>query len=235
MLRTLMFLALLAMAVPAWADVTGRFRGPDGVIVTVEVDEGGMSRVGAEGAADHTLFDDSDGYVVTTEAGAKAVVRLSDLRAVTLAEIGELLGMPAETPAEETDSRRRWVAAGEAVVDGRTGTEYRLPEEALPEGQKIVLSDDARLAPLGLAWSRVLFLMPSPFGPFGPEADPGMRQLGAMMETRAPLQLGEISLVSASFDDIDPARFALPAAPLSREQVAAMMEARRQRDQASGD
>ena len=224
MLRTLTLLALISLSAPAWADVTGRYRGPDGAVMTVEVDDTGVSRVGREGSAEYTLLDGSDGFIVTTEGGEAKVLRLSDFQAVMREAFGGLFDGAAETPAGESGPAVRWAPAGAATVEGRTGTEYRLAEAPTPDGERIVLSDDPQLVPLGRAWSRAFRLLPA-FGPFGPGAS--ITALGATLETHGPLQLGDIRLVGASFDDIDPARFVLPAQPLTREQIAAMMEARR--------
>ena len=233
MLRILISLGLLAAAAPAAADVTGHYRvGASPETLTIEVNEAGIVRFGADGADVYTLLDGTDGFAVTTEAGVTEVVRLSDLKAVVEDEFRQMLGSVPETPAQAPGEP--WQTIGPASVHGRTGVEYRPPNETLHEGERIVLSDDAQLAPLGLAWSRAFDLMPSFGGMLGPAATPNIQRLREMLQTKAPLQLGGILLVSASQDEIEPDRFVLPAAPLTREQVAAMMERRRRQAEPEG-
>jgi hypothetical protein len=90
----------------------------------------------------------------------------------------------------------------------------------------MVLSDDVRLAPLGRAWSRAFASIPNFGGMFGPAATPAVRELGVLLAGHAPLQLGAIRLVDVSFDTVEPSRFTLPSAPLSREQVAERLRPR---------
>jgi hypothetical protein len=54
-----------------------------------------------------------------------------------------------------------------------------------------------------------------------------LAQMQALLDSGAPLQFGPARLDTVETGPIDPARFALPAAPATREQVRALMNRQR--------
>ena len=227
MLKPLLFLSFLLCAAPAAADVTGRYRNGDQTI-TIEVNDAGLTRLGQDGGDSYTIFNGDEGFVVSNEDGGIVVMRWSDMVAVLDVEVARLLGEAPEPVAEPQESPNTWQSMGPATVEGRAGVEYSFPGETMAAGDTIVLSEDARLAPLGRAWARAFALMPSFGSLLGRTEAPATQQLIVLLADRGPLQLGRIRLIDAAFETIDSGRFALPGEPLSRDEVAAQFRHRMQ-------
>jgi len=225
-LRSILVVAVMLAASPASADVTGRYTGPGGGIVTVEVDEDGSVRFQPEGADNYQLFRGGEGYVVELYDGGPVVMRWADLTAHYNAELAEVVGGDVAATEAEAPAETMLVPAGSTTVEGREGKSY-VPRDAIPaSAPAIVISSDPALRPLGQAWQAVIARMPTFGMMLTGNPDAVTRELSALFGTGAPLQLAEIRLIGASQDDVPAERFALPAEPLNREQLAEFLRAR---------
>lgn len=226
MLRSASVALCLLWAAPAAADVTARYTDGNGVIVILEADDSGAARFGAEGAPTYQIFTADDGFIIESQDRQSRVIRWADLAAYYDAEMARLTGRPPQETRRKP-SPPRLASAGTVTIEGRDGTEYLARGEPAPAGQRIVISTDPALTPVGRVFARLFQLAPTFGRVLTGRADDLTIELGALVAGGAPLQLGAMRLVDVSFAPVPAERFVLPAPPLSREATAAALRAGR--------
>lgn len=239
-MRPGLLLALLAMAcasTPAMADVSARYRIPGGQMILIEASDEGNGRFTPEGdgaQGGYAVFTPNDSFLVFTEAGVTRVMRFADFRAALDAMVERMLAnidgaesVDAPQPAPAVPAEPRLVAGGRSEVNGRSGTLYR---DRAAEGNMgdFVISDDPALAPVGRIFAKTMIETPMFGDLIGGAAADWKRELAALLDKGAPLRLGEVSLESMTSDQIPAARFALPSAPISREEFERLVLKRQQ-------
>ena len=202
-------LALIAVVVPACAcaDVTAVYRRPGATSgTTVEVASDGSVRVD-DGPDGYRLWRGGRGYQVTAGPGGPRVWRVSDIAA---ARAG------ANSPGHH---QQPWVPLGPVIIAGRTGFRYKIRgAETNPGASSLVISQDPALAALGEAFRR-LDAMTSALFPGEDSVERTSRR--RLLSTGAPISYYDQELASISRAAIPPARFRLPAHPLSRAEAQA--------------
>lgn len=221
MFRILALAAALFAASPALADVSGRYRGPDGAVMLVEATDDGNGRMGPDGGNSYGLFTAEGAFVVWEEGGVVRVARYADLKAAMDAQLAEMLGeeaVAALAPQPPEAGPPLLEAAGEAIVGGRTGAAWR---EAGAEAASLVLSRDPALRPLGAVLARAVIETPTFETMLLGRPSRLAAELAALLESGAPLRFADAELTAVAHDAIPAARFALPAAPLSVKEIQA--------------
>lgn len=224
MLRILAFAAVFFAAAPAFADVSARYRGPDGRAMLIEANDRGEGRIGPEGGSGYGLFTGEGAFVVWEEEGTVRVARYADLKAAADARIAAFLGedaLPAPEPVE--DGPPLLTAAGTETVGGRTGTAWR---EAGGEGAALVLSDDAALRPIGAVLARAVLETPTFESMLLGRPSRFTAELAALLRGAAPLRFADATLDRVGFEAIAPDRFVLPAAPMPVAELEAALAER---------
>lgn len=215
--------ALLMAGAAAGAQMTAVYTVPDRPPLRIEIGQDGAARIGLEGAAIHALYTAAGEFLVWTEEDGPRVARLSDFSAVQrqmLSGLGGNAGSQTEEAAPGGGAGNGMLAPrGTAEVAGRTGQLYVRAASGMPV---LVLSGDPDLRPLGAAWSRALPTAADLHEALGADVDL-LEEFAALARTGAPLRIAGITLSAVEEGSIPPVRFALPAAPMSREEVEAML------------
>ena len=191
--------------------------------MTIEVSESGDARLHITGRTGYFLIRKGEAYKISRGVDGPYAEKLDDLDAV-IANAGQAGGISLELldqlpPIELVDSGKIKVGSWEG--SGFARREYG--ELGRPE---LVISQDASLKPIGEAFARLLdgrfgalrsLSLTNLFGGFG-FYDPEVQKL---LEAGTPIRLNSLDLTSLSQEDIEPARFELPARVLTREEISA--------------
>ena len=197
-LHALLARAAALLPAPALADVTARYTFRDAKIV-IEAADNGNSRVDIDGK--HRLWivrRDGIDYVVLRDSDGEEHAALAE------GAFARLLG-PTPQAAMAVDA----VMGGSDTVAGYSGTVWQFG----PRGEapiELLMSPDPRLAPIGAVCLRLV----EPI--FGRYFD--REALRKLFAAGTPLRIGPAGLPaeqlilfeSASFDPVDPKRFAVP-------------------------
>lgn len=245
MLRTKLLLAtILALApLPALADVTARYSA-GGKELVVEVDDGGNSRIDVAGKFAIIHRDGVDYVAVTDKTGTK-VFELEAM--VTLVK-----GFIPKTEDKDAKGMKFDLAPGAAVaIAGQPGTAWKLllvegPGEDKKKHLEMVVSADARLAPVGDVFRRAIDTMNSFLGAFFPEDTGFSARLIELFGKGTPLRILPIEegatkpekplieFKSLDTADIDAKHFELPAPVTSADEILGAMGALMQPGGAGG-
>jgi hypothetical protein len=217
------FLALAAIAsTPAHADLTATYVAINpGVHLTIkaEVAANGDLRAEMNNPGLYLIERQGHSYFVVPDPAGSVVEDTADVDAVMREQLAKLdahfCDQIAKMPAGKLVSR------GAMTVSGRTGEAYAM-ESRPASGPDVVISHDPALAPLGAAMAAQFRQSATLMGPCWASA-PMVAQMQALLESGAPLQFGPMRLDTVETGPIDPARFVLPAAPATRDQVRALM------------
>ncbi len=237
MRHILIAIALMVVAAPAQADITATYVNARGYETIVEVNDAGWARIGqtrreeGEGSPDYSIFRPDGDYFAFFDRDdnqGHKVVRWDVFKQVIENSVSEGLGPIEPLTAEEAARAARAVpvpkAVGRVVLEGRPGTLY-LGEGDAPwrDHHWVVISSDEKLRPVGRALLR-FFRSRSDFYEY-PTQEPNVRlhELASLMVKGAPLDFGDLQLVSVKFDKIDDGRFRLPAVPLTAAQYQAIV------------
>jgi hypothetical protein len=225
MFKALVIGAVLGAAGAAEAAVRAVYRGPDGVRMTVEADGAGHARFGPEGGSNYSLFTPQGDFVVWHDGEAVKVARYADLQAAIDASLDGLLGTSvqplAPMPAPRVGVHLR--AAGEERVGTRTGTRWTVLHSPGGAEDSLVVAEDPALAPIGQALAKAITLTPSFAGLVAGQPSDFAAELGELLRRGAPLRFAGMVLESDATADLPPARFAIPAAPIGPNEIAAML------------
>jgi hypothetical protein len=214
------FAALLALllANPAFAAVTARYSQSNGEPpVVVQISDNGESRVTVTEAAYVTTGGIV--YMIMSDPHGQFVVRQD----IFLGLMDEMLRAtrPA-TPAN--DSRLAIAEHGTETIAGRTGALFRISMPGNPsDAFEIVVSADPEPAPLGRAMMALLI----PFSTTMSRETPGFAAAFSDVLGRGTvLRLGQMwRLESVDTGPVPPSAFAIPGAPLSRDELLARLRA----------
>ena len=111
---------------------------------------------------------------------------------------------------------------GKATVAGYEGEAYGFADRPNAPAE-IVISRSPELAPLAAAMATQFRMSTAMMGGCAPRIAP-LRQMQALLDNGAPLQIGPMRLEKVETGPVDPAPFVLPAAPATREQVRSSMK-----------
>lgn len=223
-------IAWLLLAAPAFADIAGRYETvEDGrtfdMEMTIEANDSGDVRVQMAGTAFYYLLRADEFFIVQRESDAFSVVRLGDMFAVQREVLDRMDWNEPQLPAEALENDWAFAAMGDVTVGGRDGTGYGIVPEGANEPMyaSIVVGKDEALAPLGQAMARANSAGIEGMGSLGTMLSGMNAEMAALFENRAPLRILTVELTDVSFDPIPEIRFALPAEPLTRDELRSRM------------
>lgn len=211
---------LLPLGSPALADMTANYVGPNNIFtMKIEIASNGDVRGETSSPNAYFITHEGKGYVVQATFDGPAVMRVEDMATVLTEQMEKFA---PDLKLKDSDAAILALAKGPIVtVRGRQGVAYFMGERTKPspnEKPVIVISTDPGLAPLASAmeyqFTMSVTMMSRALGPSNPFS--GMQ---AALKTGAPLLFSGMELDTISYDAIPASRFALPAAPLSLEDV----------------
>ena len=220
------FLALAtAVAAPAHAQLSATYVSKAGgteMNVKMEIAANGDIRADMNVPGLYLIKREGRTYFVMPDKAGPVVADLADMGAV-VQEQKQMHGMSADLCAGLVKSAPspRLVSRGTVTIAGRTGEAYG-QEGRSNSGADVVISRDPALAPLGAAMAAQFRSSLALLGECAASV-PLFVQMQGLLDSGAPLEFGPIRLDTVRTGPIDPARFVLPAAPATREQVRALM------------
>jgi hypothetical protein len=217
------FLALAAVAAtPAQADLTATYVAVNPGMnfkMTVEIAANGDLRADMSNPGLYLIRRQGHTYFIVADPAGTVVEDTADIGAVMQEQLAKLdphfCDQLAQGPGGKLASR------GAMTVSGRTGEAYAM-ESRPPARPDVVISHDPALAPLGAAMAEQFRDSAALMGPCWTKI-PMIGQMQALLDSGAPLQFGPMQLETVETGPIDPARFVLPAAPATRDQVRTLM------------
>ena len=236
-MRVLTYLLLAGCAVPAQAGTRAVYEEREAKRTLVfEVSDDGPFRAGREDR--YRLVRDEGVYEVATIDGRIYVADIDDLAAALKETSSPFLRAAAKTVTFLAErGPHDWVHMGTRRVNGRRGHEFRLAERGDTDWSDelddtvLVISPDPALAPLGRAMLHYtadeLYLKHHMLS--GISKQNALRTLDEIADegTVIASSEGDIRLVSVEEASIAPERLALPAQPLSRAEIVALIRAKR--------
>ncbi|MBB4632351.1 hypothetical protein [Sphingosinicella soli] len=233
MIRAVTCVAAMLLSSAALADQTVVYKGEDGKNLTLEIADSGAVHVAGPVPGQTAVILDGALYLVDTTRAEARVMRISDFAAVVGEAIGPVFKGLFETAAKADPAPNVPLvieAAGTASVAGFTGERYRvkgLDDQKPDEVVEWIATRDPALAPAGKAMQQFIeatMVLSAPFlGDAAPDMIAQMRQAFAL---GTPLRAGaKFELVSVKDGAVDPARFKLPAEPISRADLLKEMKA----------
>lgn len=221
--------ALFLSRAASATDITARYVLPSigNAIMTVEADDHGNSRISVDGEP-AVITTNGISYLLMEDSQGRYVVRREDMLAVAN-EIARAMigGAPIPEGAEPRIDFDPPARAGTETVAGRTGTTWVILGGAGSDGERVdlVVSADPDLAPIGralaLQFRESSISVGAGVGPLGLSGELP-RALLAILERGAILRYGNMArLQGVDTRSIPASTFALPAAPMTREQLAA--------------
>lgn len=224
MRATPILFALLLLAAPADAGMRAAYDGSsEPRRLEIETADNGDFRIGPPGDAQYVLNLSGTTYLVSTTPEGPEVVRLDDMAAA----LGEAMpaffrdlftaaarAQPAPPPRVERGGRRS--------VAGFEGQVYKVTMGTPAETAEFVISDEAKLKPVGTAlggFIETMMVVATPL--IGEAAGEMIRDMRGVFALGTPLESkGRFTLVSAGEADVPAARLALPAKPLTPAELA---------------
>jgi hypothetical protein len=217
--RLILAMLLCLAADPALAGQTARYlnRG-NGSTMVIEA-EGDNARLEVSGQNWHVLTTGGESYVVYDLPTGPRVLRMDDLRRIFEER---RLAMPLPS----VDRRWQLVARGQATIGGHRGLAYhlRIPEGVSPQ-PNLVISHAPALAALGAPLARQLDFSIMIVRLQGNPVPPLLARARALLGNGAALLFAGFALQRIETSGIDAARFAVPAEPLSLEEMRRNIEA----------
>lgn len=221
-------IGLALLPIPAQADISARYETVDedafiDMEMTIEANDAGDVRIQMRGSSSYQLFHDGTVYSVSRTPHDLQVVRVADMMVLqqeAMARMGvdqEMFDRMRDVPTSQ------FAAMGEETVGDRTGTAFGMvsDEGAAPILSLLVISSDPQLAPIGQAIARIQTAALSNMGQFSIILSILNEPMSTLLEQGAPLRLMTIDLTDVSEQAIAPERFALPAEPLTLDQLRA--------------
>jgi hypothetical protein len=225
MLKAILAAAMLCTGSAAAAQVTLVYQAPGGARLKVEADARGNARLGPEDGAEYSLFRPDGAYGIWANGESPAVIRYSDLEAASGEKAAALAEAAAAAPLGPVEIGFWLRPDGEENVGGRRGTRWLLPESPMGAENSLVIAEDPALAPAGAAFAEAL-AETSVFAAMVAGRPPGFAaELAALLKRGAPLRIERMTIAAAEAGPIPAERFAVPAEPLTRDEVAALLAA----------
>ena len=236
-MRGLLLVLLAGLAVPAQAGTRAVYEEREAKrTILFEVSDEGSFRAGREDR--YRLVRDEGVYEVATVDGRTYVAQIDDLAAALKETSSPLLRALVKTATFLGEQGPpEWVHAGTRKVNGRAGREFRLAERGDTDwadeldDTRLVISADPALAPLGRAMLHYtadeLYLKHHMVS--GISAQNAMRTLDEIADegTVIASSEGDIRLVSVEEVEIAAERLSLPATPMARAEIVALIRAKR--------
>jgi hypothetical protein len=199
-MRLILSFLAVALTSPASADVTATYSGNRNTRSTIEVAQDGSAciqfSVGRGREFEYTLVRNGEIFIVSPGPGHPI--------AITVDAFKHQRGDIPASPSRESNGRPLHFEPKETVqIAGFVGRRYALSE---PNAPGVVLADDPRLEPLGDALRHFLSAIPVS----NPEGQAFAAALDPLLSSQGVLSFLGLDLANATFDPIDPARFALP-------------------------
>ena len=220
---TFMAFAGAAAAAPAQADITAVYvaDGPGMALeMKIEVAEGGNLRGDMNIPGVYLIRRDGRNYFIAATPTGPLVQDVEDVGAVMQEELSRMSPSPCDRIPEAKTSARL-VPLGLATIAGRTGEAYGNPDRR--QRPEVVISRDPALALLGAAMAAQFRASTTVMGQCLARV-PMFAEMQALLDSGAPLQFGPMHLETVETGPIDPARFVLPAAPATREEIRVLMK-----------
>lgn len=226
-MKVIWIATLLALAAPAFAEpgIRATYHGEsEPRVLEVEATGNGDYRIGQPGEPAYGLEIGGRYYQVAPGPdGAPEAMAVEDLAAV----LGEAMPpffaqMFSEAARAQPPAPPKMQRAGTRTVAGYPGEVWKVTlGNNPPETQEMVFSADPALKPVGRAIGRfmeAMMLMAAPL--IGDMAGEMIGEMRAVFAKGTPLESqGRFRLVSAGAADIPEGRVALPAKPLSRDEI----------------
>lgn len=212
--------AAAALAAPADADVTATYKpavaGLD-MRMRVEIASNGDLRADMNFPSLFLIRRGGRTYFIQSLPSGPLVADFDDLVAVMQEEMKRMDPQVCET-IRSAPPPAKLVDQGPVTIAGRSGEAYG--SEGRPPGSRpvLVLSRDPALAPLGAAIAAQFRASAALLGDCGPGV-PMFGQMQDLLDAGTPLQFAGMELEKVETGPVDPARFALPAPPATRDQV----------------
>ncbi len=227
MIRAVAFATVLLSSTAALADQTVVYKGQDGKNLTLEISDSGVVHITGPVPGQTGIVQDGELFLIDTAQEKPRVTRLTDVAAVFGEVIGPMFGALFDAAAKADPKPEKPLvieAAGTATVAGFTGDAYRIKGiDKMNADASIewVATRDPALAPAGKAmlhFMEATMVMAAPMiGEVAASMVGDMRQAFAL---GTPLKAGtRFELASVKEGAIDPARFRLPAEPMSRAEL----------------
>ncbi len=208
----------------ALADVRAIYSGELGHVLKVDVAADGDIR-GDLQSGDELLVTDGGTFVIDDRLTGPIVTRAEDLT-------GLWDEKARQWPTLQAPAAFALVPNGVRTVNGRTGTAYfiRTADGRLSEDPILVIGDDPSLSPLATAMARIMAFevrseAASDQQVFREGAILGAAMAAILEKGGAPLQVGNLNLVSVDTVAVPDDRFALPAEPESNAALRARLAA----------
>jgi len=210
----------------AQADVAGRYEKIEKDVrfdfeMTIEVSDEGFVRLQTLNSNQYFLFRDGIVYVVAVGRDETTVVKLEDMMTVQQEVLGRMgWKSPPDLPSPE---KSRFAPMKEVIVGGRKGTSYGIVsgQRDKPVYGSVVISSDPSLAPIGDAIIKLNSSWGKNMGEMGALLKLMNDEMLALFLKGAPLRMSVIQLTDVSYDRIPPSRFALPAKPMTLDELRA--------------
>lgn len=233
MIRAFVCAAAMLLSSAALADQTVVYKGEDGKNLTLEIADSGAVHVTGPIPGQTGLVQDGELFLIDTAQAKPRVMRLTDIAAALDEAIGPTFRglFDAAAKADQKPAQPLVIeAAGSTTVAGFTGETYRIKgiDKMNPDAvTEWVATRDPALAPAGkamLQFMEATMVMAAPLiGDVAASMIGDMRQAFAL---GTPLKAGtKFQLASVKDGAVDPARFRLPAEPISRAEMVKEMKA----------
>jgi hypothetical protein len=219
----LFFTLAAAWAAPAHADLTATYVSVNAGIdfrMKIEIAANGDLRADTSTPGMYMIKRAGRAYFIVQEPSGPVVEDVADVGAVTQEELARLDPHFCDKWVR-IDPSPKLVSQGTVTIAGRDGEAYG-PEGHTGSRPAVVISRDPALTPLAQAMAAQFRMTTTVMGTCMP-AVPMFAQMQALLDSGAPLLFGPARLDSVETGPIDPARFVLPGAPATREQVRALM------------
>ncbi|MEO5494154.1 MAG: hypothetical protein ABIR08_09015 [Sphingomonas sp.] len=211
----------LAIATPAFADLTANYVGPNGFIsIKIEVASNRDVRGATSNPNAYFITHDGHGYMIQASFDGPAVMRIEDMSLVMQEQMKKLTATMPKDAAKNVPTMEL-VKGGVVTIRGRKGIAYYMSTQAggKPVGPPfVVISSDPTLAPLGAAMAYQFDMSVAAMGQFFAGTNP-FKSVQDVLKTGAPLVFTGFELDTVTDEPIPAARFALPAPALSLEGV----------------
>jgi hypothetical protein len=214
-------LILVGFGSPALADMTADYVGPNQALtMKIEVAANGDMRGTTSNPNSYFITRAGHGYMVQASFKGPAVMRMEDISTVMAEQIKRL--MP-NLPPEAADQAPSFDLTKGSIVSvrGRKGIAYYMGKaitHSPSEQPVIVISTDPALTPLAVAMQHQFAMSIEAMGHMFGKSSP-FAQMQAALKEGAPLVFTRMELESVNTDPIPPSEFALPADPLTLDEV----------------
>lgn len=212
---------LAAFGSPALADMTANYVGPNKALtMKIEIATNGDIRGTTSNPNSYFITRAGHGYMVQASFKGPAVMRMEDISTVMAEQMKRL--MPNMPPGAADQVPSFDLTKGDIVsIRGRKGTAYYMGKAVThspTEQPVIVISNDPALTPLAIAMQRQFAMSIEAMGHMFGNSSP-FAQMQAVLKSGAPLVFTGMELDSVNTDSIPQTEFALPADPLSLDEV----------------